>query len=290
MNVPPRHARGFSLVELIVVIVLIGIIGGVLTMQLLPAIRAYLAVSQRVALTHQADTALRRIVGEVRSAVPNSLRLGNAGCMELVPTRDGGRYRIAPDAGKDATDPGAVLEAGMQASEFDVLTTHVDPPLAGDTIVIGNQNTSDVYNRSNVARVDTIDTTRADGTGMLRVKLAAPIGIPPGYDGGRFLIVPKGNSVVTYRCENAGRNAKTLTGTGTLFRFVDPEFHPVESCATALPANAAVLADKVESCTFIYSPNQGVTQESGFIQLQLTLTDKGESVPLTIGAHVDNTP
>jgi MSHA biogenesis protein MshO len=57
-----------------------------------------------------------------------------------------------------------------------------------------------------------------------------------------------------------------------------------------VPADAPVLASKVAACAFVYSPNHGATQQSGFVQLQLTLADGGESVALTLGAHVSNVP
>jgi len=288
-----RHlpARGFTLVELIVVIVLIGIIGGVLVLQLLPAIRSYLLVGQRAALTNQADTALRKIVGEVRSAVPNSLRLGSSTCMELVPSKDGGRYRMGPDTNNDG-NTGAFLDDTETRSQFDVLTDAVNAPVPGDAIVIGNQNTGDVYGQVNVGIVKASGAPTNPATGVSSITLDASIQVPPGYDGGRFMVVPKDEKVVTYLCLGAKLDQDTGTGTGAgkLYRLADAAFHLNATCPDQAPAGAALVADKVSHCAFIYSPNQGATQESGFVQLQLTLSDKGESVPLTIGAHVDNVP
>ncbi|AWL05592.1 prepilin-type N-terminal cleavage/methylation domain-containing protein [Massilia oculi] len=279
-------ARGFTLIELIVVIVLIGIIGGILAMQLAPAIRSYLLVGQRAALTNQADTALRKIVGEVRRAVPNSLRLGSSSCLELAPTKDGGRYRTGPDT-LNGAGSGAFLDEHQATSQFDVLTAFVAAPVENDAIVIGNQNTGDVYSGVNVGIVQSVGAPAAPGTGVHGITLKSAIRIPQGYDGARFVVVPANEKVVTYRCDGAG--LADGSGTGKLYRLADASLQ-AQNCSTVIPASAALVADKVSQCTFIYSPNQGATQESGFVQLQLTLSDKGESVPLTVGAHVDNVP
>lgn len=293
-----KRQQGFTLVELIVVIVLIGIIGGMLSLQLLPSIRSYLLVSQRANLTNQADTALRRIVGDVRGAVPNSLRLGSTSCLELVPSKDGGRYRTAPDAALNGT---AWLDDTVARNSFDVLTAFDDPPQAGDAIVIGNQNPDDVYNGRFTATVLAAPVAHTDlslGESRITLDTGAPgsdpngMRVPPGYDGGRFIVVPAGERVVGYTCIGSGTDAAG-TGQGVLYRLTDANFHGSPVCSApdgTAPAGAAVLATKVEKCVFSYSPNQGPTQESGFAQLQLTLTDKGEAVTLTLGAHVDNVP
>lgn len=284
MKRPVTQQQGFTLVELIMVIVLIGIIGGVLTMQLLPAIKSYLLVGQRAGLTHQSDTALRRIVTEVRSAVPNSLRLGSSECLELVPTKDGGRYRMAPDV---AVSGAAYLDHTIGYSSFDVLTSFQDAPRAGDSIVIGNQNPDDVYQGRYTGKVKAVTTHGNPRLGESLVELNDPLRTPPGYEAGRFVVVPAEAHVVTYVCTNPGLDAQG-TGTGELRRITDTAFHATPNCGAG---NAgAVLASKVAACAFTYSPNQGATQESGFAQFQLTLSDKGEAVTLTVGAHVDNVP
>ena len=70
-----RLQRGFTMVEIIIVIVLIGAIGGSMMMVVRPAMETYLNVMRRADLSNQADTAVRRMTTEVRSAVPNSLRV-----------------------------------------------------------------------------------------------------------------------------------------------------------------------------------------------------------------------
>ena len=271
--------RGFSLVELVIVIVLTGVIGGIVAMQLGPTIEGYLKVGRRAGLTDQADTALRRIVTDVRAAVPNSLRLLGAQCLELVPTSAGGRYRTGPDVAQAGNE--AILEPDTAATRFDVVTSFDAVPAAGDLVVIGNQNPDDVYtlNPNNTSRIDSVET-RAAGTanfwmGPHRINLSTPIGIPFGYEGGRFVVVPAAQSV-SYICQGP-----------ILYRVVRP-IAPAQTCD--VPTNSPVLATGVARCEFVLNPNQGATQQSGFIQLQLTLTAGNESVPLTLGAHVSNLP
>lgn len=280
-----RRQRGFSLVELILVIVLIGIIGGVLTMQLAPAIQSYLLVGQRANLTNQADSALRRITTEVRGAVPNSLRLVDPLTLELVPTRDGGRYRSGPDVA-DAAGLARYINEAEPGNTFDVLTDLRYTPVVDDLIVIGNRSPADVYGSVNVAAVQAVTASPSQAAGMHRIALKSVLQIPPGYDGGRFLVVAGAQRVVTYRCENPGPAVVTgtETGTGTLVRYTRNTF------AAAALAGGTVVASKVRACAFSLHANQGGTQDSGYLQLQLTLTDKGESAPLTIGAYVSNVP
>lgn len=276
--------RGFSLVELIVVIVLIGIIGGIFAMQVLPAIRAYLAVGQRAALTGQADTALRRIVADVRRAVPNSLRVSGNQCLELVPSSDGGRYRSDQDYSM-ANPAGAFLDDSPNPKTvFDVLTQPIRLPISGDRIVIGNQNPNDVHNSANnSANVGTVQSAAASttpGIAAYSITLAPPgLRAPDGYTGARFMVVPGNEQTVAYVCN---------INAGTLRRITYPSLSLAPRCAAS--GSAALVATGVTACNFVFTANQGATQQSGFVQLQLTLSGKGESVPLTLGAHVDNTP
>ena len=101
MNAMHRQ-RGFSLVELVMVIVIGGVIAATLTVFLRPAMDNYLATRARADLTDQADTALRRMVRDVRLAVPNSIRTPGTQCFETVPTSAGGRFRSGPDTLNDS--------------------------------------------------------------------------------------------------------------------------------------------------------------------------------------------
>jgi len=277
-----RH-DGFTLVELVVVIVLVGIVGAFVSMQLGPTIQAYRAIAQRATLTDRAETALRRIATEVRSAVPNSLRQISPQCVELVPTIDGGRLRGGPDVANPAA-PGVFLDQFTASTQFDVLTSFTNPVSAGDLVVIGNQNTDDLYNGLTVATIGAVEKTPGAGTGEHRITLTQARTLPQGYDGGRFVVVPAAQQSVAFVCTGVE------SGAGRLLRITRNALSSAPSCPADTLATAAVLATGVSHCAFSYAPNLGATQESGFLQLQLTLREGGESVPLTLGAHVDNLP
>jgi MSHA biogenesis protein MshO len=275
-----KRARGFTLLEMVLVIVIMGIMAASFTVFFKPAIDGYFDARRRAELTDTADTTLRRIGREVRRAVPNSIRIPGSACFEFVPTKSGGLYRRAADIVNANSDP---LDTTGADAGFDVLSPLASAPAAGDFIVIGNQNTNDVYAGTTRGTVSAWASPPAPGgalVGVGRVTLAAATQFPAGYDGGRFQVVDANEQSVFYICD----------GAGSLMRLVRP-FTPA-SAACPPTAGAVPLATNVASCEFVYNPNQGVagTQQSGFLWVRIELLSGGERMALTHGVHVSNVP
>jgi len=292
MQDPRSNAQGFTLIELVMVITITGILAGMLVVFLKPAITSYFDTKRRGAMTDMADTALRRMGQDIRSAVPNSLQLSSSTCFELVPTIGGGRYRMAPDTSTpQATANSKWIDNTTLTSSFDVLgtvNTGTTPqlfgvvgsraPAAGDFIVINNQNTGDVYSGVNRGVINTVAASPTGSIGAGRITLTAATQFPLGYNDGRFVVVPSNEATVTYTC--SGTNLYRIATTA----FGGPQ------CAPAV--NSLIVATNVNcgGSNFIYSPNQGATQQSGFILLELLLSSNGENVSLSSGVHVENLP
>jgi MSHA biogenesis protein MshO len=292
-----RSPRGFTLIELVVVIVIGSVIAATLTVFVKPAVDGYLATRARADLTDQADTALRRMVRDVRLAVPNSIRTPGAQCFELVPTSTGGRFRAGPDTINDSGPncaPGATCSAPLDTSQstmvFDVLTPLSAAPSIGDWVVVGNQTPADVYGGINRAAISAVAPSPAASQGRHRITIASTQ-FPLGYDGARFTVVPNAQRAVFYVCSGAdGTLDAKGNGKGTLYRLQNYGFNSAYPSACPSTAAADVLATRVRSCNFVYDPNQGATQQSGFVWMELDLARNGEAAHIAMGAHVANGP
>ena len=262
--------RGFTLVEMIIVIVITGILIAMASMFGRRQIDAYIDVGNRAELADAADTALRRIGRDLQSALPNSVR-HSGNFLEFVPIADAGRYRA--DTGGGAGDDPLDFASNTDNS-FDVLGPTVSIA-AGQQLVVFNlgQPGSDVYEGSS-RRAATA------GNGLSKVTFA-PAGtqFPLASPQRRFQIV---GQPVTYEC--AANAANPELGTvirRTAYGYLNPQ--PV-----VFGGSSAVLVNNVTACSFSYTP--AVLQRNGLVVMRLTLTRNGESVQLLHQVDVLNTP
>lgn len=283
---PPRRDLGLTLVELVITLVLFALMAVTLALFFRPAVESWLAVRSRSRMAAEADNALRLMLREVRTAVPNSIRTPGSACFEFVPTKAGGRYRMGPDT---ATAGAAAVDPAAATSSFDVLTPLATLPVAGDWVVVDNQNPGDVYGGSNRSAISGVSTP-ASTLGRHRLAIS-PMQFPLGYDGGRFGVIDKDQQAVFYVCSGA---STTLDGSGTapgvLVRLSGYGFNATAPASCPSTAGGSIVATGLRSCRFLYDANQGATQQSGYIGLQLEFTRNGETTSLVGGAHVANVP
>lgn len=273
-------SRGFTLVELIVVMVVTGILAAGLVVFFRPALDNYAMISRRAALTDLADGAMRAMMRDVRSAVPNSIRQPNNQCFEVVPTSDGGRLRTAADV-NDASKPWLSTTGPSTGFEMIGRANDKNIPAVGDFVVVGNTTPDEIYGGSSRAAIKT-----ASNTILTFDAKSFPV-----YEGGRFVIVPNAQQAVFYSCANATGVDANGTGKGTLYRFSSYGFETNLANNCKAPAAAtAVVATRVESCEFTYDPNPGGAQAAGYMRMRIRLADQGDRVELLYGAYADNLP
>jgi len=273
-----KRQTGFTLVEMIMVIVITGIIGGMIAVFLKTPIQQYMDVARRAELTDIADTAVRRMARDVRTAVPNSVRVTGvcpACAVEFIPTKAGGRYR----AGTGGT--GDMLLFGTADGSFEIVGTAIDFAAGGspDYIVVGSTQSDAVppYDQSDAGVLRQYTGAAGEQTTVTFNSTALPVWAELASQ--RFSVVDGAQQAVTYACE--GASVVDGNGVGQLVRYWNYGF-------THTPGSTrAILADKVSDCEITYEvPNQ----RFGLLAVRLTLTSSGESVSLYNEIHVNNAP
>lgn len=270
-----RRPRGFTLVEMVIVIVITGIIGAMVAVFIRVPVQGYVDTAARAALADTADTAARRLTRDVRLALPNSVRVSNDGLfLELLLTKTGGRYL----SDSDAAAPGNVLsfETPPDPSlplNFTVVGAMPANALGarqaisvGDQIVVYNLGTdyapNNAYACSAATGCNRAPVTAVSGTVVTLGSYpftTAPAPLPSPSN--RFQVV---STPVTYACN--------LT-TGTLTRYAGYAIvasQPVaEDAAPLAAAKGAQLARQVAACRFSYGVLANV--QRGLVNIDLSL-------------------
>lgn len=289
--VKPRSTgeNGFTLVEMVMVITIIGIIGAIVAVFIKAPVDAYFDSARRAALTDVADTAVRRMARDLRKALPNSVRNPNDQCIEFIPTKTGGRYRT----GGDSSGGGNPLDFSAADAGFNMLGLNSALPAnqqiaANDVVVVYNLGIpgSDAYVSTGGSINTAAVTSVVSGTGTLGNETYIGITsrqfpLPSGSN--RFHVVPGGEKIVSFLCSG-----------GTLWRKANYTYPnsvaDTAACSTSIAGGGTIarLANNA-TCTFVY--NGSDLQRNGLVQMTLSLTDaSGETVSQYHEVHVDNSP
>ncbi len=263
-----RFARGFTLIEMVIVISINAIIAGSVAVFISRPFEGYIDSSRRAELTDIADTALRRMTRDLRTALPNSIRITTSGgvtYLEYLQTSGGGRYR----ADLDSSGGGDILNFAAADATFDVLGP-LPALVAGDSVVVYNLTSSgtvaNAYSGDNRGSY----SSSAGSTITLSPSKLFPFPSPAK----RFQVV---QHAVTYACNPA---------TGELRRYWD---YGIDAAQATPPstANNALLANSITECDFTYTDSGART---GVIRLALKVERNGEAVRLFQQVHVNNAP
>jgi len=288
-----RQKKGFTLIEVIIVMLIIGILAGVVLSIMRGPVLQFIQIEQRANLVDIAETALLRMTREIRLALPNSLRIsdgsaisncdisGNSVCaLEFLRTLDGGRYR------RQGSNR---LKFNKQADSFEYFGTLNNLGSIGtgaggqgacmaassiiDCLVIFNtgQSGANAYAGNNIA---TITGTIAGPPTEISFNLSPVMKFPNESPRQRFFIV---DTPVSFVCSGSEIN-----------RYFD---YAIADPQLASPGGTSnLLVNNISACTMDYDP--GSSSRAGLVTLGITVRDNdlGQEVTLLQQAHVDNQP
>ncbi len=282
---------GFSLLELIVVVTLVGLLavgGGMLVLR---PIEAYDAQVRRQQLVDQGEMALRQIAREVRRALPNSIRISAVGAgwaVEMVNTIDGARYR--DETGGDFTSLDDTLEFAAGDNNFNLLGNFTVVPMgglaAGRRLVIYNTSAASIYGDAAANNNPGIVTTAGTAVTLSpttppsddpeqRINLAPPFQFAQQSPGQRVFVV---DGPTSYICDPA---------TGRITRYTGYAYSAAQPTPPA-GGSSDVVVSQLAGCNMSYSP--GTSQRGGILTVEINIDDGGEAVDLLHQIHVVNVP
>jgi MSHA biogenesis protein MshO len=281
------HQRGMTLVELVVTMTIGSIVVAFMALFIVTPMQAYGAQTRRAELVDAADSALRLMSRDLRSALPNSVRVTSSGsvtALELLATLDGARYR---DSGP-LTNPALELDftAADGAFATTVPFTQLTLPWSSTSAYLAIYNVgvpgANAYEMSNVITPPGTSITVAAGSAANEnlVTLTPSFRFAYGSPGWRVYLL---SGPVSYLCD---------TTTGTLRRYSGYSISSTQPATagtlSAAGASVALVATDVAACDFNFA--SGTAQRNALATVSVQLARSGESIQLLNEVQLANTP
>lgn len=269
-----KRLTGFTLIEMVMTIVLLGILAGVLAPMIVSSINAYSDTAARNELTARGRLALERLARELRLAVPNSVRTvssgGNPG-IEFVTSKIGGRY-IANSDNFDNTLYPFRFRANANLSGIDLLGTTYNNWLNTDFLVIGNYSPISLQAGTTTAQLTTgpVDTDRdGDATNEVQHLAFAP-SEQFSFDS------PTNQYQIADNTHEVGQNGNTI------YWRRNAGITGYNGIGNWTVADAVLVSADTLAVAF--------NLDNALLRVDLTLTEDGETITMSQEIQVRNTP
>ncbi len=274
-HTPP--SRGFTLIEIISVIVILAVVAAIGSGFIVSSTESYIQTQQRAKLINRSRQALEQMSRQLRDALPNSVRATTAGvaqangvagqCIEFLPVAAAATYLPVPPATElpDA-DNGAAGIASINTAPFVVdfgvaRFAAVAPLLA-----------SEIYDAAPVS-LATLSATLAQGAAANTITLSA---------------------IKSWQ-RNSVRKRIYLAGGATAFCLESTNLRVYRDYDTSVPlgfspANNSgdLMAENVTAAAFTVA--NGAEDFNAVVTLNLTFSEGGESVNFVQQVMVRNVP
>ena len=302
MNHRGRQAAGFTLVELIVVIVVSAIVAVFMVLFLNAPIESYFAQTRRSDLVDSAHRISDAVTADARTALPNSMRFNPAGtALELLATTGVARYYGQNDKNySGGGQPNEELTVGNSVTTFGTLDSFTTQALSYQAqyfLSIGNLGTA-TYNAYNsatgvmtpastaimVAANPSYPPPPPDVAAENQVTLSPPMtfkapGAPATQPSVHNAYAVSG--AVSYVCTP---NAANPTA-GTLKRYSG---YAITAAQRVPPAGTgAVIAHDVSACTISVVPAPAGYAYGQIAILDITLSSNGETLQVFLEAPTE---
>lgn len=281
------RARGFTLVEAILSIVLLGILAATVAIIIQKPLEGQIRAQRRTEISDIADTALRRAGRDVRLAVPNSVRVAASGgnvYLELLLTRTGGRYRSQEDDGTlPGEDPLNFAAADGIFDSLGNLSAAAGAVQANDIVIVHNLGIAgaDAWAGDNTSIVSAFAAGGGAAASEDRITIASKL-FPIESPGRRFQVA---SGPVTIECVPGVVDANG-NGTGVMRRWSGYALNAVQP---APPGGfSGLLASNVTTCNIEYTTLPLTAR--GLVAFTIGVSRGGEAVTLYYEAHVSNVP
>ncbi|EAR61206.1 PulJ/GspJ family protein [Neptuniibacter caesariensis] len=276
--------RGFTLIELIIVITMMGIISLVTVGFITSSMQGYADLTRRDQLSSAVRVAVERMAREVRNALPNSIRVNADGsCMEFIPALAASRYVAVPLAvasGGFSSVPFAVEPPQGRIAVYPIDTNRIDETASGADDSSRTSTQNPIYDLDSWSIISPLITSGAleSGSGTVTVDFngASTHRFPADSPAQRYFIVDEpvsfclvGSDLYRFQGEN-----------GSAYSFAQNQSDGAALFANLSEPQEALLASDVVSPVgsqpFRYE--DATLQRNGIVLFDLFIQDQDLSV------------